>query len=950
MSESKSHIGIPPLKKNPENSERNFRLFKNSFMQNDITKKLDKNYNINQYQIKRADSEIDPNSEDIPPEQPSPLNNYQNIIPKNDIFENKKWREDIGKHKIDFKNFSMKNKPSDHLYTNKEKLSLPVNKKSNFDLEHFQKGREHSLPENLSNNHTTYPINKSSSGFQNNSKSNDHNDSNPKKSSLNNHTTFNLQHSWGEKSHISNAATKQLHILEKPLRRMSVLPELHNFLPHKKEKDSIINHSKTSILSEGATADLDLRDKQSQSFEPREDFLQSPSAIRNQTTNITPIFKNFTFNQHNLNQSDPKLSELHENEPLNLQERRASDPSEIQRSKTILPSFHQNRRQTISTNVEIPISVLKERRMSAVSAGYEPPSTTEFSLPQRLRRASMVSSLNRSFPPNETIRRRSLSPELTFTHYKNDNHHTKNKNTFKTFDFKSFQFPLSTPQEIIGQESHFDNIPGKGERSTVVKEEKVNRNNGRNKVRTIEDDNDYEDISNYVHTNNIFATLIEQEKEREKEREKHHHHHGHHGMVDYTSAVTGAFSDVMFNWNETSNDNQSQSESESTSESCNSLCNINTQLGGNEIISSKENTLDTTTPVPTAYNSTCQTPILNKATRIEESKKHRHHKSLNDNISKSIPYVNDKKRLVYQFLQSLAPPSKNQLEKQGLLFTSENPLISSQLLDKDSANTNNGITMSSNRSLQSLLFHDLEQPEYLSDSPGPSPYSRSSYSLSSYSSSSYSSDLSSTSSNGSKSNEDSSNQNRDQMDDILDRYDVDYYQRHIALLLSKFDDIMKSHLKGAILKKEIDFQRTLQNFDNLVDELQKLKKKTIDLETLIKSKYLVKLTKDFGDKNSDSFIEVIKKNVTYNIKQLEAFETRMSVCQQKLATQKRDLKKMESLLQIEQSIIQSKKSLGFFSKYRYMIFDLLSLLVIVFIVLIFVSSKKWEMTSYIFAF
>ena len=303
---------------------------------------------------------------------------------------------------------------------------------------------------------------------------------------------------------------------------------------------------------------------------------------------------------------------------------------------------------------------------------------------------------------------------------------------------------------------------------------------------------------------------------------------------------------------------------------------------------------------------------------------------------------------MYQFLQSLVPPTKNQLENQGLLFTTDNPLISSQLMDKESSSSNNGLMMSSNRSLQSLLFHDLEHPEYLSDSTPPSPYSKSSYSLSSYSSSSYSSDSSSSSSNLSKSNEDSTNKNEDQMDDMLDRYDVDYYQRHIALLLSKFDDIMKSHLKCAILKKETDFQRTLQNFDNLVDDLQKLKKKTNDFETLIKNKYLVKLTKDFGGSNSNSFIEVIEKNVTHNIKQLEVFEARMKVCQQKLVTQKKDLKNMESLLQIEQSIIESKKSLGFFSKYRYMIFDLLSLLLIVFIFFIFIHSTKWKVASYIF--
>lgn len=952
MSESKSHIIIPPLKKNPDSLETNFKLFRKNFMQDGVTKKLDKNYNMNQYAIKRTDSEIDPNSEDIlfMEQQQQQPNNYQRTTSKIIPFKNNESKGDVEKHKVDFKNFSIKYKPTDFLYPSREKVSLPLNKKSNFELGDPQREGEQSLPENLSTIRTTSPIEVTSLDLNNDSVHDINYNLSTETSNLNNRGNFTLQHSWREKPNVSNTTTEQLHSLEKPIRRMSVLPELHNFIPHnmKREKYSIVDNSKTQILNEGDNVNLNLKDKQGLHFEPRRGSLQSPPTINNSSPAKTPVFKNFAFQQPNLNKSNPKLTEFHENRSPNLKERRASDPSEIERTKSISPFLHQNSREAILAKTEIPVSTLKGRRTSMVLEEPEPLSSAQFSMSRRLRRASMVSSLNKPLPSSETRRRRSMSPELISPHYRNDNRHTKNKNTFKTFDFKSFQFPLSTLQEITGQEPRFDDIPGKGERSTVVREEKVKRDNGRNKVRTIEDDNDYEDISNYAHVNNIFTTMLEQEKERDKEREKHHHHHSHHGMVDYTSAVTGAFSDVIFNWNETSNDNQSHSESEFTSESCSSLCNINSRLSENETISSKDNTVETTTPLSTSHGSTRQIPIINKATGIDETKKHRHHKSLNENISKDNPYTNDKKRLVYQFLQSLVPPTKNQLEKQGLLFTTDNPLISSQLMDKESSSSNNGLMMSSNRSLQSLLFHDLEHPEYLSDSTPPSPYSKSSYSLSSYSSSSYSSDSSSSSSNLSKSNEDSTNKNEDQMDDMLDRYDVDYYQRHIALLLSKFDDIMKSHLKCAILKKETDFQRTLQNFDNLVDDLQKLKKKTNDFETLIKNKYLVKLTKDFGGSNSNSFIEVIEKNVTHNIKQLEVFEARMKVCQQKLVTQKKDLKNMESLLQIEQSIIESKKSLGFFSKYRYMIFDLLSLLLIVFIFFIFIHSTKWKVASYIF--
>ena len=956
MSESKSHPIITPLKKTSSTVEGNFKLFKNNFMQDYTTEESENNCNMNQYEIKRTDSGIDPNLDVI-----SQLNNDLNSASTNDIDNDEKFsNENLGKNKIDFKNFSIKYKPLDILYPGKNKPSLSPDEKDNSEIDDPQRERKQLSSEILPNDHVTNSMDTSSSSFKNNLKHSNNNNSNidintdnklnSERSNLDKHTKFSLPYPWKETPHVSGPTSEQLHFLEKPLRRMSVLPVLHNFIPHnmKTGKSSISDNSKTSILSETDNINSKTKVNQNPNLESGRSSLLSPPTINSRKAAKTPSFENEKFSKLGLNHSDPKLAKPNEYENFNSKERRASDPASVEKSETSSPILHQNRRYSVFVNTETPMMGLRGRRMSVVSERSHSPSSVRFSLPEKMRRASMALPSDRPFPVSELRRRRSVSPVIHSTHYKNDNRYTKNKNTFKTFDFKSFQFPLSSVQEINGQESHFDDIPGKGQRSTVVREQKVKRDNGRNKVTTIEDDNDYDDISNDVHVNNIFTTLIEQEKKKDKEKEKHHHHHGHHDMIDYTSAVTGAFSDVMFNWNETANDNQSRSESESTSESYTSLYNINTRLSGDDTISNKENTVEMPTSLSTTHASTRQTPILNKTSGIRETKTHRHHKSLSENISKDVPYADDKKRLVYQFLQSLAPPSKNQLEKQGLLFTSENPLLSSQLVDKETTNKNSGLTMSSNRSLQSLLFHDLEQPEYLSDSTPPSPYSKSSYSLSSYSSSSYSSESSSSLSNSSKSNEDSSNTYGDEMDNMLDRYDVHYYQSHIALLLSKFDDIMKSHLKGAILKKETDFQRTLQTFDGLVDELQKLKKKTIDLETLIKNKYLVKLTEKFGDQNSDSFIEVIEKSVTQNIKQLEDFEIRMKKCQEKLNTQKRDLRQMDNLLQIEQSIVKSKKSLGFFSKYKYMVFDIISLSLIMIIVLICISSVNREITSYIF--
>lgn len=604
---------------------------------------------------------------------------------------------------------------------------------------------------------------------------------------------------------------------------------------------------------------------------------------------------------------------------------------------------------TSPQSMRTPVSLERSPRSRARSTTSPPPPSVRMH-----RRASMIPELEREkqkSPLQEQMRRRkSMLPEVKTV----ENNNSQNINKFKTFDFKSFQFPLSEPGEIIEEQedddndndSKFNNIPRNSD-ALKVKEEKVKRNNGRNKVRTIQDDNDYDDVCGDSHVKNIFTELIQQEKEREKEREKHHHHF-HHDVADYTSANTGTFSDIMFDWNEKNSKLQSQSQenSGSGSGSYSSLSMVAGNTSRNETITSREATGDTNmasfTPSTSALGSLHQKSTITTRSNIDGKTTHRHHKSSSMD-SKGASFVNDKKRLVYQFLQSMEPPSKNQLQRQGFLFTCESPLISSPSIVKSSTPLGNGVKVSSNKSLQSLLFHDLEHPESLTRAKLSSPYSKPSPSLSSRSNSSSSSSSSGSSSDSSYSDiseESSTNMNDEQMENSLDRYEINYYQQHIALLLTKFDNIMKSHLKDIILKKETNFNKSLQAFDKLVLDLQTLKKSTIDLKTLINGSYMTKLAKVYKEGNDQSFIANLEANVGQNIKKLESFECRMKKCQETLIKEKEELKRMEALLQIEQNIIESKKSVSFFSKYKYVIYDSLSLFLILFIVLAFIYPLK----------
>ncbi|CAL9729072.1 hypothetical protein MOUN0_F05204 [Monosporozyma unispora] len=984
MEDPKFKMGSP-LRKHSDPLEKPHFKTKSDFQQNENENTNNSETLFKGFNLKQRGSDTDPKSNEA---EPSSLTTTTTTTVNNTL---NAWKDDFDKYKVDFKNFRIRYKNPENMHSSGnsglKRSSLPVNSNSTLEVNSVNGNRKRSLPIDSTFKDTTGLMDDVPQSPRDGSR-----DSIGPNMDDPNYTLPKTD--WA--SPLPDFGRSASPTLRE--RRMSGFPELDKAVsPITKigRRGSMWTGSRNTSASSGETSNIirpepetswrfhsnsgggsrprspQMGDRRASMLPVLEDFAIQTAQEEGELDPNTPEpyrpaspqlreRRNSGFPELDRSAS-PQLRErrnsgfpeLERSASPQLRERRMSCFPELDRARSTSPVFDdRKRRQSKLSEIENDNLSLRGRSFSMYSerSRSRSPSSTSSSPIRWQRRNTMIPELERHKPhppvQPQMRRRKSMFPEVKTV----DNNAAKTKNRFKTFDFKSFQFPLSEPGEtIIEEEDQLDDIPGRSKTKNVIREEKVNRNNGKNKVRTIEDNNDYDDVKGIGHVKNIFTALIQQEKERDKEREKHHHH-VHHGITDYTSATTGTFSDVMFNYNEKPNGTQSQSQSNSNSGSCSSLFMAGDNNSQNETITSKEatgeTTMGTTTPGTTALGSSRQTPVMNKILGIDGKNTHRHHKSLSAD-SKGTSFVNDKKRLVYQFLESMAPPSKNQLQKQGLLFTSESPLISSHSFAKSSGPLGNGVGISSNKSLQSLLFHDLEHPESINNHSRPSsPYSKSSYSLSSYSSTSSSSTSSSSLSGSSYSDsyeeESSTNKNEEQMEDLLDRYEVDYYQQHIALLLAKFDDIMKTHLKDAILKKETDFQKSLQTFDKLVLDLQTLKQKTIDLKALIKDTYMVKLDKDFKEDDNQSFISNLQANVGQNIKQLESFESRMKKCQDKLVEQKEELKRMENLLQIEQSIIESKKSLGFFSKYRYVILDIFSLFLIVFMVLIFtypLSSK-----------
>ena len=255
----------------------------------------------------------------------------------------------------------------------------------------------------------------------------------------------------------------------------------------------------------------------------------------------------------------------------------------------------------------------------------------------------------------------------------------------------------------------------------------------------------------------------------------------------------------------------------------------------------------------------------------------------------------------------------------------------------------------SQRSLQSLLYHDLEgTPGYSNDNDNTnegsnlspteegSPRSNMQASLSRNSlvtSASADSDSSSSSSFTSV----SSFQTGGHRDDanfvndsnvMLDFNDHDYYQHHIASVLDSAENTMKINLRDRALKREADFQKNLKNFDSVHTELETLKNRVVRLRDVVSNKYLIELDRDFDLADQNSYQSKLNLAVNSSVAQLENIEKRMETCKDRLDQQKDVVKRMDSLLFVENSLMSSREKMSMLSKYRYIIYDFVTVVAV----------------------
>lgn len=452
----------------------------------------------------------------------------------------------------------------------------------------------------------------------------------------------------------------------------------------------------------------------------------------------------------------------------------------------------------------------------------------------------------------------------------------------------------------------------------------------------------------------------------DRERRHVHHRRARVGNPDYTSATTGTFSDCMFDISDSkspvnnngavkmnkNNSSSGSSGSTSTSGPSTGKASAGVATSEGDIMSNRDiNISDISLGNYIFRHHPANEAVMRNNTLADgrlgspmNKKLHRHKRSHTDDDPRSASFNNDKKRLVNEFLESMAPPTASTTKMSNILFPANNSTSTTNTAGKLNMESISPVySNNSDKSLQSLLYHDLEpsQTRESNNSPSPrrlSPISKlsSETSVTDSSDDSDSSSFSSVSSFQSLTNRNVSAQNTSSL--MLDYNDSDYYEQHIAFALNRIETTMKVNLRESALKRENDFQKSLKDFDSIHSELETLRDRVLRFKDIVSNKYLIELNRDFEESDPTSYQSQLKISVAASVAELEALEGRMNDCKSKLDQHKEVMKRMDSLLFLENSLISSRENMSTFSRYKYIIFDFITAIVIV--VLAIVINKQ----------
>ncbi|CCD23017.1 Frt1p NDAI_0A08640 [Naumovozyma dairenensis CBS 421] len=435
-------------------------------------------------------------------------------------------------------------------------------------------------------------------------------------------------------------------------------------------------------------------------------------------------------------------------------------------------------------------------------------------------------------------------------------------------------------------------------------------------------------------------------------------------LLDYSSAFGGTFSELLF-----------KPSPPKSSLPYKSTPNSSTQLGfikerrqssfNSPSVSPFKRRSSTVNRMRTSFSQSQQ-----QLTPLNTNTKKKTQRSNSSNTSSTATdCLSDKRKLVNEFLQ----PKMNQ---SSIAFGQHRDSTES-----DFASTDYTKSLPSDQSLENILLEDLSSSSYLlseskvsnltpftassvgsssifmdrissASSPTSSSSSSSSTSLSSYGSQSEKNDSCEiiTSSNGSlpiikesiqmtirkDQTENSATTGKNSENDqarltltSMDCNELNYYQTHILNTIIRFETILKHDLKEFIIRDEIDLLRMVNKFDSLNLNLQQMKSNIDDLYNTIKITYLNHVHEEFDTTNPDSFESQLNESVNESVKQLEILEKKMESCQKKLLEQREVMRQLDNLVLIEKSLLESKRNVKQIYKYRYIIFDLVMLIMMI---------------------
>ena len=436
---------------------------------------------------------------------------------------------------------------------------------------------------------------------------------------------------------------------------------------------------------------------------------------------------------------------------------------------------------------------------------------------------------------------------------------------------------------------------------------------------------------------NIETANNEHAMASDSDEEEHHapptprdalHSHPHDHSLDYCAAGSGMFSDLEFTFHASP-----KSRSLAVSHSPSRLNNSQMQSSSRKSSMSDFSSMHRRSSL---FLSTPSSMFL------------KNNRSMSSHFSSS---NNNKKRLVNQFLR----PSD--MDNAAAMAAVQPPLQPPVLSDRTSSHSANS-SISGGPHLQNVLYRDLDASVSLSDPPSLLANSHTllkDFAPQSIASSRY---PSSVDIQALRQDPNAAPQFRDvnysgKQDESVDSNGAPdsavldptpstvnmslYYEKHIQESLESLQTKLRDTFQATVIQEESKFDTLMQHFDKLAAEYTQIDTGVRALHSTVEASFKTNIQERFDETDNSSLRSQLNSTIGTCVADLQSLEERMHSCQDRLATQRETIRRLDNLLAVENSLLEIEQGTRSVHKYKYFVCDVVILTLAVLLLRLYVS-------------